>query len=303
MDESSLLHVLLLATEHATALRWAEALADANTRVATSPADLSDDAPIDLVITDREGPNWPADEPRAPGATARESDVGVIRVGAAGPADLSLPDDATPRELRLACGLLAQVVRLRRALRRREDLHRRLAAEALLDPLTGLPNRRAWDRAMAERLGQASPSAVSCSIAIVDLDHFKQVNDAGGHPLGDRVLRRAGQLLRHTLRRDDFVARLGGDEFGLLLACADEPTAMAVVDRVRSLLPNGLAQEGLPAVTASAGLCCAACGLTGATRAGRDAILAAADVALRAAKAQGRNRTVSGRPSRISHEP
>ena len=123
----------------------------------------------------------------------------------------------------------------------------------MTDPLTGLPNRRAWDEALARRRRQTD--AAAC-VAILDLDHFKRVNDAHGHAAGDAVLRATGDALRRGLRQDDFVARLGGDEFGLLLSMPNAPTAAAVLDRVRAALPEHLARQGAERVTASVGFRC-----------------------------------------------
>ena len=130
---------------------------------------------------------------------------------------------ALPRELTLACELLAQIVRLRRRERQAAEIHRELSAQAMSDPLTGLPNRRAWDLALTGALAVAAAEARDqLCLAILDLDHFKHINDLHGHVVGDEVLRASGRAIYDHLRQDDFVARLGGDEFGLLVWVPDD---------------------------------------------------------------------------------
>jgi len=218
-------------------------------------------------------------------------DPGVVRVGTDGPGDVRLPADCTDRELCLACRLLAQIVRLRRRAIQSAEIHRELSAQAMTDPLTGLPNRRAWDAALPERLALAGRRSQLC-LAILDLDHFKQINDSHGHAIGDEVLRATGVAINDNLRQDDFVARLGGDEFGLLLWVPDEEVAAAVVERVRAALPEGFSRTVLPNVTASAGYqLTGTCGAS-APLPSSDAFYMAADAALREAKRRGRNCTV-----------
>ena len=112
--------------------------------------------------------------------------------------------------------------------------------QALSDPLTGLPNRRAWDLALKEWVAAAADGANRLCVAILDLDHFKQINDVHGHVIGDEVLCASGQEVYDNLRQDDFVARLGGDEFGLLLWVPDEEVTLAVLERVRTAASRAL---------------------------------------------------------------
>ncbi len=177
----------------------------------------------------------------------------MVRIGSDGPADVRLSADCSDRELALACQLLAQIVRLRRRERQAAEIRRELSVQALSDALTGLPNRRAWDLALTERAGAAAGGARQLCLAILDLDHFKQINDIHGHLAGDEVLRATGQGVYDNLRQDNFVARLGGDEFGLLLWVPDNAVALAVIERVRTALPGHYQRAGLPGLTASAG--------------------------------------------------
>jgi GGDEF domain-containing protein len=88
-----------------------------------------------------------------------------------------------------------------------------LSDEALTDALTGLPNRRAWDRQLRQLSAAGQPSGVG----MLDLDHFKQFNDTHGHPVGDRLLKETAAAWRDQLCVGDILARIGGEEFGLLL--------------------------------------------------------------------------------------
>ncbi len=220
--------------------------------------------------------------------------LGLIAVGEVDTnrsADVCLPANVSPRELRLACRLLAEVIHLQRALATRAHSERRLVREALTDPLTGLPNRRAWDRRLEKRLAPLPCPDQPFCVAILDLDRFKQVNDTRGHAVGDQVLQTVGRTLGQNLRQGDLVARLGGDEFGLLLSVPNSTTAQSVVDRVRRALPAGLASRDLPTVTASAGFCFVGPVPSAPPLPCPAVLVAAADAALREAKAQGRDRT------------
>ncbi len=156
----------------------------------------------------------------------------------------------------------------------RADALDELAGEALTDPLTGLPNRRAWDSELARALASDRPVAV----AMLDLDHFKQFNDAYGHPAGDRLLKETAAAWRDHLRTGDLLARLGGEEFGLLLHdCASSATAVEVVERLRIAVAHDQ--------TCSAGI---AARLRGDAA---DSLVARADAALYEAKATGRDRS------------
>jgi diguanylate cyclase (GGDEF)-like protein len=281
MSESSEPKVLIVG--EAAAQRWAEILRAAGAHVWLGPNDAPDDQQPEIVLTDSrpwEGPD----------------ETGVIRIGAVGPADLHLPEDCSARELQLACRLLAQIVRLRRRVRLAAETHHQLSVAALTDPLTGLPNRRAWDAALAQRMAVAADAAGHLCLAILDLDHFKRINDTLGHAVGDEVLRESGRAVYDSLRHDDFVARLGGDEFGLLLWVPNEAVAAVVVERVRTALPTRLVRTPAPEATASAGYCLwgSQAGAESGSQLVPEALYTAADAALREAKRRGRNRTVAG---------
>ena len=294
MDDPPAVKILVLARHEATARCWAEMLAGPENEIRVGSGDPAAPFQPELIVTDHDSPDEPgtADSARREFGLSDAGELGVIRIGGQGPADVRLPADVTGRELRLACRLLAQVVRLRRKDRARAGMHRRLRNEALTDPLTGLPNRRAWDRTLPERLAAVGERSGRLCLAILDLDHFKRVNDLHGHAAGDEVLRTVGKLLLAGLRGDDFVARLGGDEFGLLLSVPDETAARAVIDRVRVGLPEGLAGQPTHAVTASAGYHLVPGENRSSPLPSPDALFTLADTALREAKRRGRDRTV-----------
>ncbi|TCS98111.1 diguanylate cyclase [Tepidimonas ignava] len=104
------------------------------------------------------------------------------------------------------------------------------------DALTGLPNRRAFEARAAQELDRASRAGETPLLLMVDLDHFKRINDEHGHPAGDAVLRAAADTLRSTVRPMDTVARLGGEEFVVLLPNVTPARAQALAERLRAAL-------------------------------------------------------------------
>ncbi|MEK6277777.1 MAG: GGDEF domain-containing protein [Actinomycetota bacterium] len=116
----------------------------------------------------------------------------------------------------------------------KEKLADQLEALAHEDWLTGLPNRRAWDQRLAQDLDRAKRTGTRVSVALLDVDGLKEVNDNGGHQAGDLLLKTLGAQWAEELRTGDFLARLGGDEFGLILWGCDENAAGEIVTRLRS---------------------------------------------------------------------
>jgi diguanylate cyclase (GGDEF)-like protein len=170
---------------------------------------------------------------------------------------------------------------------RRTDEDRDLAAMAWSDGLTGVGNRRRLDRDLAAHAGDA-PTAV----IMIDVDHFKLVNDTHGHQVGDDVLRAIGCLLAEQVRRDDVVYRYGGEEFCILLPDATQADARSIADRIvdaaRSItLPDG------NHVTVSVGVADGSASEVAET-------LETADRALYAAKSGGRNRSSTSNRSTSS---
>lgn len=160
-----------------------------------------------------------------------------------------------------------------------------LSRNLLSDPLTGLGNRRQIDLGLPPLLVHATRSGMTLSVAVLDIDHFKKVNDRFGHPVGDTVLRELANILRSTLRAGDMIARMGGEEF--LIALIDTPSQYAreTCERLRDTVERHAWDDvavGLH-VTVSIGLCIQVVGLDMAE------ILARADAALYKAKHGGRN--------------
>ncbi|MFN7433922.1 MAG: diguanylate cyclase [Betaproteobacteria bacterium] len=161
-----------------------------------------------------------------------------------------------------------------------------LARQAHMDALTGLPNRRGLDAALAHRIGEER-AKFACVLA--DIDHFKRINDRYSHLVGDEVLRRVGALMREVVRDGDVAARYGGEEFALLLDRVDGRQAVEVCERLRTSIaaqPWGEIVGGL-AVTISLGVAMRQAGDSG------EALLGRADGCLYAAKAAGRDRVVA----------
>jgi len=167
---------------------------------------------------------------------------------------------------------------LSESMARRAELVDELAEMARVDGLTGVLNRRAWDEELARGLERARRTGKPCSVALVDLDHFKRFNDAHGHQRGDALLRSTAQAFAARLRNDDLIARYGGEEFAVLLHGCDLENAMRLFDRLQGMLPAG--QTFSAGVTSSEG------------REEGQAVVGRADAALYRAKELGRNRTV-----------
>ncbi|MEW6120253.1 MAG: diguanylate cyclase [Pseudomonadota bacterium] len=165
--------------------------------------------------------------------------------------------------------------------------NRRLANAALTDLLTGLPNRRAAMEQLEQAWSAAERAGQPLSVMVLDLDHFKQINDTYGHAAGDLVLREAADILRQSARRGDSVCRIGGEEFLVICPNTDIKSAVLSAERLRATLAAHTVSIGDSTrnITISIGV---------ATRhdntADADALVSLADQALYAAKQGGRNR-------------
>jgi diguanylate cyclase (GGDEF)-like protein len=177
---------------------------------------------------------------------------------------------------------------LRQQRRELEEKNRQLEYLAGHDPLTGLFNRRQFDQLVAMELSRVARQPAPISLLMVDLDHFKFINDRYGHPLGDEVIRHTANLLRNYTRTGDSVARLGGEEFLLLLPDTSQSQARTIAEKVRRLLEETPLpiKDNLLYLTASFGIACLEAGTPGTY----ESLYAAADKALYQAKASGRNR-------------
>lgn len=159
------------------------------------------------------------------------------------------------------------------------------AAEALTDPLTLLPNRRAFDEELVRRIAEADRRGDPLCILIFDVDHFKKLNDTYGHLAGDEVLHGLGRVLLRSMRQMDMIARFGGEEFAAILPATSIEDAKKVAARAREQIEEALlgSEEQVLRITASIGV---AERLPGE---GGPELIQRADEALYAAKKGGRN--------------
>lgn len=159
-----------------------------------------------------------------------------------------------------------------------------LSEQAAVDSLTELPNRRTFDDELRREIARADRDGGCFTVVVMDIDHFKAINDSFGHPTGDRVLVEVAARLRSVARASETVARTGGEEFGWLLPGADREQALAAAERARHAVADD-EFAGVGHVTISLGLC------TSTDAAEVAAVVDAADEALYEAKRGGRNRT------------
>ena len=185
----------------------------------------------------------------------------------------------------LALLVLAAITALR-ANARADKATAELRRIATTDVLTGLWNRRHLLERLEAETGRSHRNGRPLCVAILDVDHFKRVNDLHGHPAGDEVLRVLARLVRDAVRLSDVVARMGGEEFAILMPETDQGQARLVCERVREIvarkpirLPSGVALT----VTLSTGIAVMA------GEEGSDRLISRADAALYDAKAEGRN--------------
>jgi diguanylate cyclase len=183
--------------------------------------------------------------------------------------------------------------RLARRVREQSQL---LSETSRTDGLSGLLNRRYWEEAVASEFdrckGNVQSNVQTASLLMLDIDHFKTINDRHGHPVGDEVIRSIANILRDSLRADDVPGRYGGEEFGIVLPNTSVAGAEVIAERVRKRIESAaLARPGIRA-TASIGIA----QLEDAD-ADYGAWIARADRALYAAKQRGRNRSVRFEPS------
>lgn len=159
---------------------------------------------------------------------------------------------------------------------------------ALVDPLTDLARRHVFDDALRRETERLRRAGGSLALAVIDLDHFKEINDTYGHRTGDEVLARVGRLLRHTARNIDLTSRLGGEEFAVLLYDTGLDGALAFAERFHRHLREAdfVVPGGVRKVTASVGIA------VGEDLVDPQELMEAADRALYRAKAEGRNRIV-----------
>jgi diguanylate cyclase (GGDEF)-like protein len=172
-----------------------------------------------------------------------------------------------------------------------QSLYARERSWSHTDPLTGIPNRRSFFERLEIEKSRAQRHDLPLTLAYLDLDHFKEVNDRFGHNTGDKLLAIVAHVIKDAIRRADAIARLGGDEFAVLLPDTNSVAATAALDKMRSSLNAAMKQHQWP-VTFSIGL------VTFQPQpASVQEMISAADNAMYSAKKNGRDRLQVERPA------
>lgn len=190
---------------------------------------------------------------------------------------------AFPREDERRLARMAQLASVAVA---NSNARERLSTQALTDPLTGLANRRAFDQRLAEETERASRHGRPLSVMLIDIDHFKSINDRFGHAAGDRVLVDLTEVLGDVMRQGDLLARVGGDELAMILGDCDPRQAAEVARRMLHAIAQSAALGRRYGVTLSVGVAGLRIGQSA------DELLGHADQALYRAKDAGRNQVV-----------
>ncbi len=203
---------------------------------------------------------------------------------------LSMPFESAVAAIFIVINVYTGVVfeRLRRERQERKVMRARLAELAITDPLTGLYNRRHFEDILRAEVGRIQRYGGHCSLAMIDLDFFKNYNDTLGHLAGDALLRELAALLRGHMRVSDVLARYGGEEFGLIMVNTPKDEAFLAMERLRTLVEEypfrGGSIQPFGRLTVSVGI--ASCPSDGVDY---EELVRKADGALYAAKRMGRN--------------
>jgi len=213
-------------------------------------------------------------------------DLESKRRGMASGADDFLTKPVAPLELQIRLNAMLRIKELTDQL---AAANVKLGELAVTDTLTGLCNRRALYAHLEREFNRSRRYGNPFSVLMLDIDHFKSVNDTWGHAVGDRVLVTVSSILKNTVRKTDFVGRYGGEEF--LIVAPETPHAAGAVlgERIRRAVEEGTSQvEGQPRVTISIGVACSEIVSVGAS----EDLVQLADAGLYQAKDGGRNRCV-----------
>jgi two-component system cell cycle response regulator len=282
-DDPSVAKLVALSLKHeGYSVRWADSLTVARKLIDASDWDI---LLLDRRLPDGDGVNFCYDirekNPHSyiillTGDATQESKLAGFDCGA---------DDYVTKPFQIE-ELLARVRAGRRIVELQKALlasNRRLEEISRTDALTGIGNRRSFDEELANRFEHARRYGRPLTLVMIDIDHFKEVNDTFGHQTGDAVLQRIARVLQQTTRQSDFVARFGGEEFVVLLPETALLEGLQVAEKIRAAVA---ADDLQPRVTVSAGVAT----MPHPHVDSPDALIAAADGALYRAKESGRNR-------------
>jgi diguanylate cyclase (GGDEF)-like protein len=215
--------------------------------------------------------------------TARGGKNDIV-VGLGHGADDYLAKPFDPDELHARLGTAQRILDLQDSLLATQKT---LRFDATHDHLTGVKNRAMIVERLRREMGRGSHAGDPTVVVFADLDHFKKINDAYGHAIGDQVLLEAADRIRASIRPYDALGRYGGDEFLVVLHACDQATATALAERIRERVAAVPVRTNGPTIALTVSL-----GVAAGTRqdCGPAALIAAADAALYRAKAEGRNR-------------
>jgi diguanylate cyclase (GGDEF)-like protein len=192
--------------------------------------------------------------------------------------------DVPPRHYFAILRIIAETFAIHMGIQQRTG---ELIHHSYKDRLTGMYNRRFFDEAIARECLRADREQTCLSLAIIDIDHFKLINDQYGHPFGDNVLRKIAESVDKEVRQSDWVCRYGGEEIAVLLPRCSVETALECAERVRLGCAASSSACGLQSITVSIGV-----SSSGSSSITASALLAQADQALYRAKQSGRNRVI-----------
>jgi len=199
---------------------------------------------------------------------------------------LTKPVNALELQIRMS-----SMLRIKRLADELEKANKSLAAMATTDALTQVANRRHFEQRLADEFQRWKRYKHPLTCIMVDVDHFKKVNDTYGHQVGDKVLVHVAAAIKASTRATDFVARYGGEEFAILTPETPAVSSDVVAERIREAIARRTAEksdaEGIPAVTASLGIASTDLAIESA-----EDLVRRADEALYRAKREGRNRAV-----------
>jgi len=214
-------------------------------------------------------------------------DIDSKRRGLSAGADEFLIKPVNALELQIR---MSSMIRIKRLADELERVNRNLAELATIDPLTQVANRRVVEQRLAHEFQRERRYKHPLACILIDIDHFKAVNDNYGHPIGDKVLVEVAAAIRESIRTTDLVARFGGEEFIVVAPETGTAPALLVAERIRRAITEKTTakmDQGLPVVTASLGVA-----TTDVKVVTESELVAKADAALYRAKHEGRNRVV-----------